>query len=194
MPQEETKNELLADLKLQESNLSGKALELLTAGDTKYLKDLRVNLKNALFTENLRPKEAYLTALSIAVNERNNALISSFSKLAEENGASEAEMAEAVSCASLLGINNVFYRFKHFADKESYNKMPARIKMNIMMTPVLGKEFFELLSIAISAVNGCENCVKAHEASLIHLGTSESRIFEAVRLSAVVKGLSSVIW
>jgi lipoyl-dependent peroxiredoxin subunit D len=39
----------------------------------------------------------------------------------------------------------------------------TRIKMNIMMKPVTGKEFFELMSLTISAVNGCEMCVNAHE-------------------------------
>jgi alkyl hydroperoxide reductase subunit D len=66
--------------------------------------------------------------------------------------------------------------------------------MNIMARPVTGKEFFELISLAVSAVNGCEMCVKAHEASLIELGAREERIFEAVRLAAVITSLSKVIY
>jgi alkyl hydroperoxide reductase subunit D len=79
-------------------------------------------------------------------------------------------------------------------NKEKYNETPARIKMNIMARPVGGKEFFELISLAVSAVNGCEMCVKAHESSLIELGSKEEKIFEAVRLAAVITSVSKVIF
>jgi alkyl hydroperoxide reductase subunit D len=79
-------------------------------------------------------------------------------------------------------------------NKEKYNEIPARIKMNIMARPVVGKEFFELISLAVSAVNGCEMCVTSHEASLIELGSKEERIFESVRLAAVITSLSKVVY
>ena len=39
------------------------------------------------------------------------------------------------------------------------------------------------MSLTISTVNGCEMCVKAHEESLLNLGSTEERIFEAVHSS-----------
>ncbi|RZM18976.1 MAG: T9SS type B sorting domain-containing protein [Pedobacter sp.] len=57
-----------------------------------------------------------------------------------------------------------------------------------------GKEFFELLSLAVSAVNGCEMCVNAHEDSLIKLGTTEERIFDAVRIASLVTATGKVIF
>jgi alkyl hydroperoxide reductase subunit D len=56
-----------------------------------------------------------------------------------------------------------------------------------MMNPILGKEFFELLSLAVSALNGCELCVNAHENSLIQLGTSEASVYYAVRYLAIYR-------
>jgi alkyl hydroperoxide reductase subunit D len=165
----------------------------MSAGETRYLKDLKINLKNALGSENLSPKEAYLLALAIAVNEKNKYLKNAFTQKAVEQGATEAEIAETHACASLLAVNNVFYRFRHFMQKDSYNNMPAGIKMNIMLNPVLGKEFFELMSLAVSAVNGCEMCVVSHEASVRKLGSSEARIFDAVKLAAIVRGVSSAV-
>ena len=120
-------------------------------------------------------------------------VIKSFTELAKEKEATDAEIAEMHACTSLLSVNNVFYRFRHFAGKESYNNMPARIKMNIMMNPVTGKEFFELVSLVVSAVNGCEQCVKSHEASVLNQGGTEERIFDAIRLGAIVRGLSQVL-
>jgi alkyl hydroperoxide reductase subunit D len=62
-----------------------------------------------------------------------------------------------------------------------------------MMNPVLGKEVFELMSLVVSALNGCEMCVTSHEQSVLQHGGSESRIFEAVKLGAVIKGLIAVL-
>ena len=132
--------------------------------------------------------------VALAVNAGNRILRQFFRDNAVAEGASEAEIAEAVGCASLLSANNVFYRFRHFVNKEKYNEIPARVKMNIMARPVGGKEFFELMSLAVSAVNGCEMCVKSHENSLMELGSKEERVFEAVRLAAVITSFTKVIY
>ena len=65
--------------------------------------------------------------------------------------------------------------------------------MNIMMTPVLGKELFELISLAVSSVNGCEMCVKSHEASVLEAGGSEDRVWDAVRIASIVTSADRVI-
>lgn len=201
MSMNETKIDLLKDLGIDENGLFP-VLETMVEGETKYIRDLRINLKNTLNSENLNIKEAYLIALAISVNERNKILIEAFTNHAKANGANGAEIAEAYACASTLAVNNVFYRFKHFIknSNENYQNMPAGIKMNIMMSPVLGKELFELISLAVSAVNGCESCVNSHEESVRkyglpneQAGSSEARIFDAVRLAAIVRGLSVAI-
>jgi alkyl hydroperoxide reductase subunit D len=127
------------------------------------------------------------------MNEKNEILINAFTTLAEKEGAGEAEISETLACTSLLNANNVFYRFRHFMHSENYNNMPAGIKMTVMGNPVLGKEFFELMSLVVSSLNGCEMCVTSHEKSVKMHGASESRIFDSIRLAAVIKSLCTVI-
>ena len=170
------------------------SLDLLEEGKSRYVADLKINFKNSFDSAQLSKKEVALLGVALAVNAGNKVLKQFFRDNALTEGASEAEIADAVACASLLSANNVFYRFRHFVNKEKYNEIPARIKMNIMARPVVGKEFFELISLAVSAVNGCEMCVKAHENSLIELGSKEERIFEAVRLAAVITSVSKVVF
>ncbi len=186
----ETKIDLLKDLLIDEKEIFPN-LEIMTLGETKFLRDLRINLKNSLGSENLNLKEAYLIALSIAVNEGHKILSKSFINHAKLNGASDAEIAETLACTSMLSTNNVFYRFKHFIknSNENYQSMPAGIKMNIMMNPVLGKELFELISLAVSAVNGCESCVNSHEESVRKYGSAEAKIYDTIRLASIVRGL-----
>lgn len=188
----ETTQEFLDFIKVGKDYRSD-SLDLLEEGKSRYVADLKINFKNSFESEHLSKKEVALLGIALSVNASNSVLKQFFRENAATEGATEAEVAEAVACASLLSANNVFYRFRHFINKEKYNEIPARIKMNIMAKPVVGKEFFELISLAVSAVNGCEMCVKAHENSLIELGSKEERIFEAVRLGAVITSVSKVI-
>jgi alkyl hydroperoxide reductase subunit D len=170
------------------------SLVLLETGESRYLRDLKLNLTSTLTSEHLSTKECALIGLSTAINNNNKPLTIYFTKYAQEQGATAAETAEAAGCASLLASNNIFYRFRHFTQKEKYTQIPARIRMQLMMKPVTGKEFFELMSLAISAVNGCEMCVNAHEDSLIKLGTVEERIFDAVRIASLVTATGKIIF
>jgi len=176
------------------TEISNESLNILNKTDFKYLRDLKLNFNSTLTSEHLSEKECGLIGLSIAANNQNAILITYYTNYALNNGATEEEVAEAVSCASLLASNNVFYRFRHFTQKEKYGQIPARIRMQLMMKPITGKEFFELLSLAVSAVNGCELCVNAHEDSLIKLGCTEERIFDAVRIASIVTATGKVIY
>jgi alkyl hydroperoxide reductase subunit D len=189
----ESTQEFLDFLKL-EKDYTTDTLDLLEGAKSRYLADLKINFKNSFESEYLSKKEVALLGVALAVNANNAVLRTFFDGNARQEGAKPEEVAEAIACASLLSANNVFYRFRHFMNKEKYNEIPARIKMNIMARPVVGKEFFELISLAVSAVNGCEMCVTSHEASLIELGSKEERIFESVRLAAVITSLSKVVY
>lgn len=168
------------------------AMKALATADHRYLRDMKMNLNAALSYQTLNKKESYLLALAAAVNERSALLTEAFTRLAQQEGATDADIAETKACVSLLTTNNVFYRFRHFTGKDFYKNTPAGMRMNIMMSPVLGKEFFELMSLAVSALNGCEMCVRSHEDSLIKIGTSEQRIYDAIRCVAIVGGVSVI--
>jgi alkyl hydroperoxide reductase subunit D len=184
---EETRKDLLADLGLPEGRYG--SLDAYVRGDHKYIRDLRINLKNTLESPHVGKKQAFLIALAVAVNEKNRPLTSSFTEAATREGATAAEVAEVHACASLLSTLNVYYRFKHFSENKHYDTLQAGIKMTIMARPVLGKLFFELISLVVSAVNGCETCVNNHEKSVRQEGGTQELIFDAIRLGATVKGL-----
>lgn len=184
----ETRDNLLAELNLANTE-SFELLDQLDATDHRYIKDLKINVSNALKYPTLTEKEAVLLALAVSVNQKHAKTIHSLTDLAKQKGANDAEVNEIHALVSLLNANNVFYRFKHFVDKEFYNTAPAGIRMSIMMNPVLGKEFFELASLTVSAINGCEMCVTSHEQSVKNHGATEARILDAIRLTAIFKSL-----
>jgi alkyl hydroperoxide reductase subunit D len=191
--QNETFQNLLSELQLAGYEPSANVLALVAA-ESRFIKDLKINVGNVLNnSQHLSRKEALLLALAVAVNERFGLLQESLTALAREAGAMDVEIGEIVACASLMNTNNIYYRFRHFIKKEFYENQPAGIKMSIMANPVLGKEFFELVSLVISSINGCEMCVSSHERSVLQHGSTESRVLEAIKLGAVIKGLITVL-
>ena len=185
--------ELLAIVGL-DADYRNESLYLLEKGNSRYVRDLKLNFTSTFSSAHMTEKECALVGLTIAVNNNNKVLTEFFEKLALSKEATEAEVGEAVGCASLLALNNVFYRFRHFTGKEKYTQIPARVRMQLMSNPVTGKEFFELMSLAVSAVNGCEMCVNAHEKSILHLGATEERVFDAVRIASIVTSAGKVLY
>ncbi|RZM28608.1 MAG: alkylhydroperoxidase [Pedobacter sp.] len=185
--------ELLAIVGL-DADYRNESLYLLEKGNSRYVRDLKLNFTSTFSSTHMTEKECALIGLTIAVNNNNKVLTEFFEKLALSKDATEAEIGEAVGCASLLALNNVFYRFRHFTGKEKYTQIPARVRMQLMSSPVTGKEFFELMSLAVSAVNGCEMCVNAHEKSILHLGATEERVFDAVRIASIVTSAGKVLY
>ncbi|KAA5533324.1 alkylhydroperoxidase [Taibaiella lutea] len=189
----DTIQNLFTDLQIPADHKSI-SLERLAAVDSRFLKDLKLNVAAVLKSAHINKKESYLLALSVAVNEKSDVLINSFEALARLEGATDADIAEIHACTSIMKANNIFYRFRHYMhDNQYYNNTPAGLRMSTMMNPVLGKEFFELVSLVVSSLNGCELCVTSHEASVKQHGASEARVYDAIRLGAVVKSLVVVL-
>ncbi|MGC4060152.1 MAG: carboxymuconolactone decarboxylase family protein [Aquabacterium sp.] len=64
---------------------------------------------------------------------------------------------------------------------------PARLRMNRLAQPATTKVDFELFSLAVSAINGCEMCLHAHETAVIAGGLTEDHVLDAVRIAATIQ-------
>ena len=103
-----------------------------------------------------------MTALASAIASRNAELARAVEAEATTRlRPAEAEAARAA--AAIMGMNNVYYRFLHLVEDDEYAKLPAKLRMNVIGSPGIAKAEFELISLAVSAVNGCGKCVTAHE-------------------------------
>lgn len=154
-------------------------------------RDLRMNLTGVLADSSLEPRLAHAVALASALAARSEALASAIdaSEHLDEDARDDARAA-----AALMAMNNVFYRFRHMVGKPEYAQMPARLRMTRLAKPRTGKVEFELLSLAVSAIHGCEACVRAHEKGVLEGGLSEANVLDAVRIGAVVQGAASAEW
>jgi alkyl hydroperoxide reductase subunit D len=148
-------------------------------------KDIRLNLQSVMGAGPLSTAQKWGVAVASAIAARNPELRDAF--LAD--AATEVDalvIDDAAAAAALMAMNNVYYRFRHFMGTSGYEQKPARLRMNRIVKPVTNKADFELFCLAVSAINGCETCVRSHEKAVIEGGLTEEHVHDAVRIAATV--------
>ncbi len=161
--------------------------------DSSISKDLKLNFIKLASESVLEPKERYLVILSIAAALKFKEVGEFSVGILKELAVDAAEITEGAEVAGIMGMNNVYYKFRSFVAEESKpDYQRAGLRMQSMGNPKVGKKTFELLALAVSAINGCPVCVSSHEKSLRHLEVTPDQIHDTARLAAVIKGLKSL--
>src|SRR5258705_89724 len=131
------------------------SLEEIRASIPEYARDLRLNLGSVLSpagAPGLSETQIWLIALAAALAARN----ARFARALEALAAAQlqpAQLQAAHAAAAIMGMNNVYYRFLHLVGDSEYQRMPARLRMNVIANPGIDKVDFELASLAVSAIN-----------------------------------------
>jgi lipoyl-dependent peroxiredoxin subunit D len=160
-----------------------------------YARDLKLNLGSVLTPQGAPGLSESLIAsiaLATAIAARNPQLVRAIEAWATPN-LDAAHLQAARSAAAIMGMNNIYYRFLHLVEDAEYQTMPARLRMNVIGSPGIDKLEFELLSLAVSAVNGCGLCVTAHERKLREGGIGREAIQSAVRIASVMHAVAGVL-
>ncbi len=157
-----------------------------------YAKDLKLNLGSLSNETVLDDQKKWGTFLASAHGAANPDVVAAIeAEIADKMSPEAAEAARAA--AAVMGMNNVYYRFTHLVGNSKYNTLPAKLRMNVMANPGVDKADFELWSMAVSAINGCGMCMKAHEAELEKAGLTSEQIQASVRIGAVVNAVSKIL-
>lgn len=156
-----------------------------------YAKDQKLNLGSLatepVLTEQQRAGTFIVSALASRNAEVTRAIIAEFGpKLSPE------ALTAAKAAASIMGMNNVYYRFTHLVPGD-YSTMPAKLRMNVMAKPGVEKADFELWSLAVSAINGCGMCMESHEKIVLQHGISKEAVQAAVRIASVVHATAATL-
>jgi alkyl hydroperoxide reductase subunit D len=159
-----------------------------------YARDIRLNLGSVLTPQGapgLTEKQIASIALATAIAARNVGFARAIEEWAR-GYLDDTSIAGARAAAAIMGMNNVYYRFLHLVEDEEYGSMPARLRMNIIGNPGIDRLDFELISLAVSAVNGCGLCITSHERKLREAGASREAVQSAVRIAAVIHAAAGV--
>jgi len=157
-----------------------------------YARDLKLNLASGLQQTELTEQQAWGTAVASAMAARGADVLQAILAEAARHLAPQALLA-AKTAAAIMGMNNIFYRFRHFAGNEKYGTLPARLRMQVIRSHGADPVDFELWCLAVSAVNGCGVCVDAHEKAIREKGVSEETVLAAIRIAATIHALAGVM-
>lgn len=165
------------------------AIESTFAGrETAIARDLKLNLKKVVESGVLTESEGTHALLATATSVGLESLAEAAAAALRAGGSTEDAIRETREVAAIMGMLNTYYRFRHLlGDDENYRN--TGLRMTGLAKPAIGKVGFEQLAFAVSVLNGCGQCITAHEKTLRENGVAVEKIHELARLAAVVSGI-----
>lgn len=161
-----------------------------------YAKDTKLNIGAVLSEEgapDLSMNQIYQIALASAYATQNDQIVAAIIK--EASGVlSDQEIQAAKAATTIMAMNNVYYRFLHLIEDKSFSRLPAKLRMNVIGQPSVPKVDFELMCLAVSAINGCGMCIDAHVKELQKAGKSDLGIQSCIRISSVVQSFNQALY
>jgi alkyl hydroperoxide reductase subunit D len=168
------------------------ALDELKSALPDYAKDLKLNLSSVIGNSELPSQRLWGTVLACAIASRSARVLAELEPTARAELTPEAYTA-AKSAAAVMAMNNVFYRTRHLLSDPEYGTLRAGLRMNVIGNPGVERADFELWSLAVSAINGCGQCLDSHEQVLRKAGVDREPVQEAFKIAAVLQAVGTVL-
>lgn len=155
-----------------------------------YAKDTRLNIDAVINRSAIDPEQALYLSLSAAVATGNGKLVAFIASHATD----ENEKNAAMTAASLMAQNNVWYPYLEMADDPNLTGLPAQLRMNAISSHGgTTKAKFEAYSLVSSIIGKCHFCVKAHYETLKQEGYSTEQLRDIGRIAAVINSVAKVL-
>jgi len=160
-----------------------------------YARDTKLNLGRVLTADGVDGIEAHQAAaiaLASAYATKHPDVIRAV-RAAANGLVSDAAASAAKAAATIMAMNNVYYRFVHLVGDQEYARLPANLRMNVIGNPGVDKVDFELMSLAVSAINGCGMCMDAHVREVTKGGVSKQGVQSTIRIAAVLNAAAQAL-
>lgn len=153
-----------------------------------YAKDTRLNIDAVLLRSTLDADVAIGCAVAALAATGNGKLLSIM--LADNPVYAES----AMTAASIMATNNVWYPFVEMAEDPQLKGLPAQLRMNAIASHGgTTKANFEAFSLAASIVGKCHFCVKAHYDTLKQEGYTVENLRDIGRIASVMNSVAKVL-
>lgn len=162
------------------------SIESITGEFPAFAKDIKLNLSAVLKPQQgLSQTEIAGIALACGYSTQSGPLITALEAQTRDS-IDDATRDAAKAAATIMAMTNVYYRFTHLVNDDDYARLPAGLRMNILANPGVDKILFEQMSLAVSALSGCGQCINAHVKQLHDAGMSKTGIAHVIRIAAVI--------
>lgn len=123
-------------------------LENILANLPDYAKDIKLNFSSIINNHAvMSDTQFYGTLLASAIASRNLSLTKAL-KTEAAKYLDEKNLNAVAAAATLMAMNNIYYRFTDLIEDESFAKMPAGLRMNVMRDHGANNVDFEIWSLA----------------------------------------------
>jgi lipoyl-dependent peroxiredoxin subunit D len=154
-----------------------------------HAKDIRLNLDSVIARFSLTPEDAVVVALASAFAAKSPVLVEALKAASQP-----AECHAALTAATLMGMNNVWYLFVELAGDEELKMQRPELRMNAYAgSGGVSEAKFEAYALAASIVGKCEFCVRSRYALLKQQGWTTQQLRDVGRIAAVVNAAVLVI-
>lgn len=155
-----------------------------------YAKDTKLNLDAVINRSSIDSVEAGGIALAAAMATGNGKLVS----FIQSNIEDAQERDAALTAASLMAMNNVWYPYVEMTDDPNLKGLPAQLRMNAIASHGgTTKARFEAYSLSASIVGKCEFCVRAHYDTLRKEGYTVEQLRDIGRIASVINSVAKIL-
>lgn len=155
-----------------------------------YAKDTRLNIDAVVKRSTLPTEVAEAVALAAAFATGNTKFWTWLHSVLENRQEAEA----AITAASLMAMNNVWYPYVEMANDTALSGLPAQLRMNAIASHGgTTADRFEAYALSASIVGKCHFCVKAHYETLKKAGYSVEQLRDIGRIASVVNAVARVL-
>lgn len=153
-------------------------------------KDVKLNVQSVLKADKLEQPQVWGIALASAYFVNEPKLTEAVLADAKADGVSDEVIDDARAAAAIMGMNTVYYRFRHLVSHSKYAELSPRVRMSRMAQPATDKATFELFSMACAVLAGCGMCINAHDEGLRKHGMTEDQVNDCVRIASVLQSVA----
>ena len=154
-----------------------------------YAKDIRLNLDGVIARSSLAPEDAVAAALAAAFAAKSQPLVQAFKAAVQP-----AEGHAALTAATLMAMNNVWYPYVEMAGDADLKTARPELRMNAYAGHGgVTKAKFEAYALAASIVGKCHFCVQSHYELLKKEGWTTQQLRDVGRIAAVVAAAAQVL-
>ena len=155
-----------------------------------YAKDIKLNIDAVFNRSSLDAEHASYLGLAAAFSTGNGKLVAFIASHLTD----EKEKDAAMSAASLMAQNNVWYPYIEMADDRDLKGLPAQLRMNAITNHGgTTREKFEAYSLVASIIGKCHFCVKAHYKTLKDSGYTVEQLRDIGRIASTINAISKIL-
>lgn len=171
------------------------ALEILAKSEH-GINDVYMNLNRHLADGKVEERTKLLVAVGVAAAVGSAPLTDLLAAAAVAKGRTEQEALDAISVATVTGVFNGYYRFRHQlpeSARATHEAFRAPFNANTFMKTSLAPLEVEAIGIAVSSVNNCHACVEGHMAKGSDLGITHEQIDELIKVAAITGATANAL-